>query len=101
MLINCIFWYIYCNVNSVPFTIQRICEVILNPEEYYKDVESVIQAFNKLTIVHIENNNNNIENSFAMEEDEDNEDGSGLPQVPAAPSANLDNGDIATVMPKA
>lgn len=33
---------------SVPFTIQRICEVILNPDEYYKDVESVISAFNKV-----------------------------------------------------
>lgn len=46
-LINCIFKDII-NVISVPFTIQRICEVILNPDEYYKDVESVIQAFNKV-----------------------------------------------------
>lgn len=36
------------NLFSIPFTIQRICEVILNPDEYYKDVESVISAFNKV-----------------------------------------------------
>lgn len=97
------------NLFSIPFTIQRICEVILNPDEYYKDVESVISAFNKvyqlcnlyllqLTIVHIENNNN-IQDSTAMEEDEDNEDSSALPQIPAIPVTSMDNGEIQTVMP--
>lgn len=35
-----------------------------------------------------------------MEEDEDNEDSSALPQIPAIPVASMDNGEIQTVMPK-
>lgn len=34
-----------------------------------------------------------------MEEDEDNEDSSALPQIPAIPVTSMDNGEIQTVMP--